>query len=285
MLIATTAAEGSLLMVDSMVRAMTWNIWWRFGPRWRDRQPGIRATLERFRPDVVALQEVWAGDGTTQADELADALQMHAVFASPSYPPAPKGSDVADWAGIDLGIAVLSRWPIFDHETTVMPARHRSWDPVALNVRIDHPTGPLPIVAGCLDYGVPYTDDRIAQGAFLADLATDPRFDGPCPVMLMGDLNAAVDSPVLRPVRDVLTDAWRVGQGSADAVTLPSTHPSAPLEAGPQMVDQRIDHIFFRPGREDQQVLVEGVQLAGEPVGGVHPSDHLAVVADLRWRG
>ena len=56
-----------------------------------------------------------------------------------------------------------------------------------------------------------------------------------------------------------------------DAVTLPSTHPSAPLEAGPQMVDQRIDHIFFRPGREDQQVLVEGVQLAGEPSEGSIP--------------
>jgi endonuclease/exonuclease/phosphatase family metal-dependent hydrolase len=50
-------------------------------------------------------------------------------------------------------------------------------------------------VAACLDYGVPYTDDRIAQGAFVADLATDPHFDGPCPVLLMGDLNAAVDSP------------------------------------------------------------------------------------------
>jgi hypothetical protein len=28
-------------MVDSTVSAMTWNIWWRFGPRWRDRQPAI----------------------------------------------------------------------------------------------------------------------------------------------------------------------------------------------------------------------------------------------------
>jgi endonuclease/exonuclease/phosphatase family metal-dependent hydrolase len=139
-------------------------------------------------------------------------------------------------------------------------------------------------VAACLDYGVPYTDDRIAQGACLADLATDPLLDGACPVLLMGDLNAAVDSPVLRPVRDVLTDAWSAGHGAGDAVTLPSTHPSAPLEAGPEMVDQRIDHIFFRAGREDQHVLVEGVQLAGEPVGGVHPSDHRGVVADLRWR-
>jgi endonuclease/exonuclease/phosphatase family metal-dependent hydrolase len=272
-------------MADSMVRAMTWNIWWRFGPHWQDRQPAIRATLERLRPDVVALQEVWAGDGTTQADELAKALGMHCVFASPSYPPAPQDPEAADGIGMDLGIAVLSRWPILEWEAPVMPARHRSWDPVALCARVDHPTGPLPVVAACLDYGVPYTDDRIAQGAFIADLATDPRFDGPCPVLLMGDLNAAVDSPVLRPVRDVLTDAWTAGHGAADAITLPSTHPSAPLEAGPQLVDQRIDHIFFRPGREDQHVLVEGVRLAGEPVDGIHPSDHRAVVADLRWRG
>jgi endonuclease/exonuclease/phosphatase family metal-dependent hydrolase len=86
-------------MADSMVRAMTWNIWRRFGPRWQDRQPGIRATLEKVRPDVVALQEVWAGDGTTQSGELAAALQMHAMFASPSYPPAPKDPATADWAG------------------------------------------------------------------------------------------------------------------------------------------------------------------------------------------
>jgi len=68
------------------------------------------------------------------------------------------------------------------------------------------------------------------------------------------------------------------------AVTLPSSHPSAPLEAGPEMVDQRIDHVFFRPGREDQQVLVEGARLVGDAVEGVYPSDHRAVVVDLRWR-
>ena len=43
-------------MADSMVRAMTWNVWGRFGPRWQDRQPGILATLQRWCPDVLALQ-------------------------------------------------------------------------------------------------------------------------------------------------------------------------------------------------------------------------------------
>lgn len=272
-------------MVDSAVRAMTWNVWWRFGPRWQDRQAGIRQTIERFSPDVVALQEVWSESGRTQADELAEQLGLYAVFASPSYPPAPTGTGREDQEGVDLGIAVLSRWPVIDHDIVPMPARHRDFDPVTLVVRVDHPTGPLPIVATCLDYGVAYTDDRIAQAAFIADLATSPRFDGRCPVLLMGDLNAAADSPVLRSVGDVLGDAWIAGGGAADAITLPSSHPSAPLEAGPQLVDQRIDHIFYRAGHEDQQVLVEGAQLAGDAIDGVYPSDHRGVVVDLRWRG
>jgi hypothetical protein len=154
------------------------------------------------------------------------------VFAGPSYPPPPEGSAEPDHLEVDLGIAVLGRWPVLDARPVVMPARHRSWDPVALVVRLAHPAGPLPVVAACLDYGVPYTDDRIAQGELVAQLATDPELDGPCPVLLMGDLNAAVESPVLRAVRDRLVDAWPAGGGDPAAVTLPSSHPSAPLEAG-----------------------------------------------------
>src|SRR5581483_487173 len=179
--------NGGSPMVDHTVRAMTGNSWWRFGPHWDDRQPGIRETLARVSPAVVPPQEVWAGGGRTQAHQLAAALQMHAVFAAPSYPPAPADPDAAGGAGFELGIAVLSRWPVLDHDAPVMPARHRGWDPVALAVRVDHPAGPLPVVAACLEYAVAYTDDRVSQGAFLAGHATDPRFDGACPVLLMGD--------------------------------------------------------------------------------------------------
>jgi hypothetical protein len=48
-----------------------------------------------------------------------------------------------------------------------------------------------------------------------------------------GDLNAAPDSALLRPLLEVLIDAWSVGGGDPCAVTLPSSHPSASLEAGP----------------------------------------------------
>jgi endonuclease/exonuclease/phosphatase family metal-dependent hydrolase len=270
-------------VVDPQVRAMTWNIWWRFGPRWRERQPGILATLERFSPDVVALQEVWGADGTTQADEYGKALGYHAAFACPSYPSAPDPAMVPDHEGVELGIALLSRWPIIEHEVITLPARHRSWDPVVLRTRVAHPAGPLPIVVACFEPATTYSDDRLAQAALLADLGTDPAADGPCPSLVMGDLNAAPDSAVLRPLRDVMIDAWVAGDGPPDAITLPSSHPSAPLEAGPELVDQRIDHIFYRPGHEDQLVNVESAMLAGDAVDGTFPSDHRAVVCDFRW--
>ncbi|MFK4084859.1 endonuclease/exonuclease/phosphatase family protein [Kribbella sp. NPDC020789] len=262
---------------------MTWNLWWRFGPRWRERQPGILDTLRRFTPDVVALQEVWGTETTTQAHELADALGLYAAFAAPSYPPAPAAPEIPDHAGVELGLGLLSRWPILQQETIAMPARHRAWDPVVLKATVDHPAGPLPVLVACLEYAITYSDDRLAQAALLADLATDPSTDGPCPSLAMGDLNAAADSAVLRPLQDVLTDAWVAGRGASDAITLPSTHPSAPLEAGPDLVDQRIDHIFFRPGHEDQLVNVESATIAGDAVDGVFPSDHRAVICDFRW--
>jgi endonuclease/exonuclease/phosphatase family metal-dependent hydrolase len=59
-----------------------------------------------------------------------------------------------------------------------------------------HPAGPLQVVAACLEYEPAYNDDRIAQAQALVDLATDPALDGPLPVIVAGDLNAAPDSPV-----------------------------------------------------------------------------------------
>lgn len=80
----------------------------------------------------------------------------------------------------------------------------------------------------------------------------------------MGDLNAAIGSPALRPIEDALTNVAPTG----DHV------PSA---------ERPIDHIFWRPGREDQQVIVEDVLLVGEVVDRVHPIGQRAVLAILRW--
>ena len=164
-----------------------------------------------------------------------------------------------------------------------MPARHRSFAPVAIVARLQRPDGPLPILVACMEYEPAYNDDRMAQAQTLADIASDTGLDGPMPIIVAWDLNAAPRCTVLRPLCDVLTDAWRAGSGSAKAVTPPSSHPSAPVEAT-ELIDQRIDHIFYRPGQWAQRVTVESVSLAGAAVEGIYPSDHRAVVCQLSWR-
>ena len=43
------------------MRVMVWNVWWRFGGNWREREESIHATLEAYRPDVLGLIESWIG--------------------------------------------------------------------------------------------------------------------------------------------------------------------------------------------------------------------------------
>ncbi len=66
--------------IETRVRVLTWNIWWRFGP-WERRRLAIVATLARLDADVIALQEVWSDETTNLAAELAAELGYHHVFA------------------------------------------------------------------------------------------------------------------------------------------------------------------------------------------------------------
>jgi endonuclease/exonuclease/phosphatase family metal-dependent hydrolase len=263
------------------VRVLTWNVWWRFGPDWRARQPALLQRLREAAPDVIALQECWGTAATTQAHQFADQLGMYAGFVTPGLPPAPVPPETADQADVEVGIGVLSRWPL-NVRAVAMPARHRTPAPVAAIATVQHPAGPLHVVAACLEWEASYTDDRIAQIQAVADLAADANLDGPLPVILCGDLNAVPDSPLLKPLYQRFIDSWTAGGGDPAARTLPSDHPQAPLEVA-ELIDQRIDHIFVRPGQPGMRIAVESVGLVGEPVDGMHPSDHQAVVCDLRW--
>ncbi len=268
-------------VVAGRARVLTWNVWWRFGPAWRKLQPVLLQHLRDAAPDLVALQECWGLGSTSQAHEFASALGMHAAFLAPSLPPVPDPPESPDQAGVELGLGLLSRWPL-TVRAVAMPARHRTPAPVAVLAQVAHPAGRLHLVAACLEWEPAYTDDRFAQAQAVVELATDPATDGPLPVIICGDLNAAPDSPVLRPLYDAFADAWALGGGDPAAATLRSDHPQAPLEAT-ELLDQRIDHIFVRPGSPEVQVNVESVALLGDPVEGVHPSDHQAVVCDLAW--
>jgi endonuclease/exonuclease/phosphatase family metal-dependent hydrolase len=261
------------------MRVMTWNVWWRFGGNWHERQPGIVSTLHAVHPDVLGLQEVWRHDGVSQSDALGAELGMYAAFATTSIPPVPDPPESPDQVGVEMGVALVSRWPLLSTQERELPCHHRD-RAVALVAELDHPFGRLHAIVSCSEWEPEYLDDHLAQTEALARMATDPALDGPLPVLLMGDLNAAPDSPQMRPLCDVLVDTWVAGDGDPSAVTLSSAHPAAPLEATGQ-IDRRIDYILGRSGRKEGELRVDRVFLAGDPVNGLHPSDHFAVVADI----
>jgi endonuclease/exonuclease/phosphatase family metal-dependent hydrolase len=207
---------------------------------------------------------------------------MHAVWAPSGLPPEPDPPEDRDQRGVDIGIGLVSRWPIGAVEVHELPNPQRGGPPPrALAATLEHPAGPLHVIVGCTEWEPEYATDHRAQCRALAALATDPRRDGTLPVLLLGDLNAAPGQPELDPLLAVMVDTWAAGGGDPAAVTLDSAVPFAPVEAVKQ-IDRRIDHVLARPGRPDVPVQVRRCFLAGDrPIDGTYPSDHYAVGADL----
>lgn len=261
------------------MRVVSWNLLWRFGADWRRRQHGLIATLESLRPDVAGLQEVWVGERTSQAELLAQRLGMHSVVGTPAMPPPPVPPHAPDQKGIEVGVAVLSRWPIVHARRHPLPSS-RGFRPVALLAILDHPIGPLPVVSACVEWEPELAEDHLAQTRALAALVVDPALGGALPVVLAADLNAPPESPQIELLTDVLVDAWGAGGGDPDAVTLSSKNPLAPREAR-HLIDQRIDYVLARPGSAERGVSVRRAFLADRPVDRLYPSDHYAVVVDL----
>jgi endonuclease/exonuclease/phosphatase family metal-dependent hydrolase len=71
-------------LIDTRLRVIQWNIWWRFGARWRERQPLILNVLRHMDADIVTLQEVWGDDSGNQAAEFARELGYASVYAPAS---------------------------------------------------------------------------------------------------------------------------------------------------------------------------------------------------------
>jgi hypothetical protein len=91
--------------------------------------------------------------------------------------------------------------------------------------------------------------------------------------MLTGKM--AVPSPPL-----VFHDAFEVA-GVGPGVTWSNANPFAALDLEP---DRRIDYVFVGWPKVGGAGQVLRAQVTGtEPVGGIHPSDHYGVLAELRY--
>jgi len=266
--------------IETRLRVLTWNLWWRFGP-WEQRMPAIAATLAAIDADVIALQEVWQEGSRNQAAELAEGLGFHHVYASR-----------LDLDGVQFGNAVLARWPITGHEHVALPAPADAEEMrLVLRADIDGPRGPLQVYSTHLNWRFDQSHIRQQQVATIATFVRDAPMRT-FPPVVCGDFNAVPDSDEIRmmtgrmrlPVdRLVFHDSWEAAldRDPPPAYTWSNDNVYAREDLEP---NRRIDYVFvgWPKSRGAGHVLSSHV-VAKDPVDGVQPSDHYAVLAELRY--
>jgi endonuclease/exonuclease/phosphatase family metal-dependent hydrolase len=267
------------------MRVATWNLWGRYGP-WEDRQPIIEANLRTIDADIVCLQEAWDDETTSQPAELADALGMTFVYERAFV-----------MNGAWSGNAVLSRWPIVRHTAVELPMQGGGAADtddgerrVVLFAEVDGSRGRFQVFCTHLSWRADWSGVRQAQVAEVCRLvrAYSPRR---FPAIVCGDLNAPPDADEIRmltgqaavPVPGVIfRDAWAVAGAGSDGSTVAARNPfnAATLEP-----DTRIDYILVGWPKLGGCGHVRRVSVAGDQPGngGLFPSDHFGVVADLRY--
>jgi endonuclease/exonuclease/phosphatase family metal-dependent hydrolase len=269
------------MTIESRLRVMSWNLWWRFGP-WEERLPAIKATLAKADADVIALQEVWDDGERNQAKELAAGLGFEHVYASR-----------IDIDGVQLGNAVLSRWPIEFHETMPLPAPD-GFEEFRLCLRADiaGPRGGFQLYSTHLNWRFDQSHIRQEQVRTIArfiDAAPARTY----PPVLCGDFNAVPDSDEIRrltgrtttPVlKLVFHDAWEAAEEKASACDGMTWSNNNPFAAEAYEPNRRIDYVFAGWPKAEGAGHIVKCEVEGQaPIDGIHPSDHYAVVAELRY--
>ncbi|WP_405871808.1 endonuclease/exonuclease/phosphatase family protein [Streptomyces sp. NBC_00005] len=271
------------------MRVVTWNVWWRFGP-WAERQKAVLAVLRELRPDVVGLQEVWAADGENLAGWLAGELGLHWTWAA--SPASERWQRRIGEPGVEIGNAVLSRWPVVEQDVLRLPAPEDVDDGrLALYARLDAPGGQVPFFTAHLTSHLQASAIRCEQVTALAGFVAARRDGTDFPPVVTGDFNAWPDSDEIRLFGGTRTspaapglvffDAWEYADPAAPSATWDHANPYVHPGLGPST---RIDYIHVgAPAGPGGAGTVLHVRRAGDgPVGGVWPSDHSAVVADLQ---
>lgn len=265
-------------LIETRLRVVTWNVWARQGP-WLARQEAILRTLVEIDADIVALQEVWMEyPAHSQAAAIARDLDMVYTFRP-------------NWRedGCDVGNAILSRWPIVEVDSTPIPAEDPDRSRSVLMAKVAGPRGPLTVYTTHLTYAPDGSRLRQRQVESVAEFVAATR-SSEFPPILAGDFNAAPDSDEIRmltgerpvPVPGlVFYDAWAFTGQSAAGYTWSNSNPYIRPRLEPE---RRIDYLLVGAPVAGGAGNILRARLAGAGHdGAVVPSDHYAVVTELRY--
>jgi len=211
-------------LIETQLRVVTWNLWWRLGD-WSTRAEAIAQTLDRLRPDLVCLQEVWQEGGDNQAAALAARFGMFHAFARDQHE-----------KGVDRGVALLSRWPLADTEHRSLPVPAGVNEPtVALRARVEGPRGQLLLLTTHLLPFPPRSAAREVQVRALVEFIAERQRRPPL-IVLGGDFNTVPDAGEIRlltgrhaPVVPgwMFLDAWETAGDGSPGFTMAKGNPNA----------------------------------------------------------
>jgi endonuclease/exonuclease/phosphatase family metal-dependent hydrolase len=275
-------------ILETRLKILTWNVWWRFGP-WEQRGPAIAATLKKLDADVIALQEVWSSGTNNFAAELATELGYQHVFA-PSKDIGETGLDNYYDKDVGLGNALLSRWPIKRHDSIMLYGKKETGEGRgALFAEIDGPRGLILAFSTHLNWKFEHSHIRQRQVTDLARFVDSMR-PWSFPPIVCGDFNADPSSEEIRMLKGLTTcpveglffhDAWSVAGRAGSGMTWDNANPYVAVELEP---DRRIDYILVGwPEARGAGHILDCKVTCNEPVNDVWPSDHHAVLAELRY--
>lgn len=255
-----------------MVRVMTLNLA-GFEKRWFDgRAERLCAGLTPLMPDVLALQEAGIKGGA----DFHHQIQLIGEWCDLPYNIfIPYGNPEELYSNEQGGIALLTRWPMLAvEERRLRPGHYPPDNRTALFATLGHPTAPLHVVNTHLSWRPDEADVRRDQLLTILDRAQDEGWTHrEARFIIMGDLNATEDEPVIDLLERHMTDAYRVYH-TDPGVTWENTNP---YSGGYPSPARRLDYIFVN---KSCRVAASGRALhTAEWVA----SDHYAVWADLIW--
>ncbi len=249
--------SGCASSTPTTVRVLCYNIHHGAGMDGRIDLERIAKVIQDAEADLVSLQEVDRGvrrtEGVDQPAVLAELTGMQAVFEK-NIP----------YQGGEYGNAVLSRFPVIQHENHYLPQsfpdEQRGLLEVHVGLRDDDEDSRLIFFATHFDYR-PDDGERMASVAMLREVVAAREGQ---PVIVAGDLNALPESRVIADATSFMTVVFAVA--GPEGFTFPADKPV-----------RRIDYILHNnhPGLRCVETRVIPEPLA---------SDHRPVLAVFEFQ-
>ena len=241
--------------------------------------------LQAQRPDIIGLQEVWDDGRANLAATLSNQLGYCYSWSPAANTDRWLGRPIEP--GVKVGIGILSRWPIASEAQLRLPEGDIDEGRTALFASVDVRGVQVPFFTTQFNSAPDQSSLRREQVSALVGFVAERRAND-FPAIVTGDLNAEPDSDEVRILCGhktpgvvpglVLVDAWRYADPTDPGWTWDRKNPHVEETGEPSA---RIDYVLVGPPR-GRSGRIKRVQVAGaDPVDGVWPSDHAAVVVEL----